>query len=499
EFPRERLKLLEVIGKGKFGQVWSAEVLNIIGTGQWELVAVKMCKETSTDVEKMDFLNEVALVSEIPKHLNVVNYLGCCTAIEPSLLIMEYITGGDLLRFLRKHRKFDLYADQPNVDTRSELILSAETAEVRHANTANWAKMAREMSFVNLSFQPDDLSMEVCLKHRITLQIIHRDLAARNVLVSDRGVCKITDFGLARSTDESDTYERTSKGALPIRWMSPEALTDGCYSSKSDVWAYGVLLWEIVTLGASPYPGLSARDVFRFVNSGSTMDRPDHCSSDLYKLMKECWAYKPQQRLDFVHVCCCLEELLEREEDYIMLDQFQSEHYTYIDPLQLDEKLMFKRHRVVGFVQLGSVRKCLYFTHTKLDWHSAARSCANIGARLYTARSERELLHEIDIPYASRHEDYWIGLNDIETEGNFQWGQDSEVTLINEVKEHPEAFYPWKQGQPDDLEEKDCVLKGRDGLWTVEQCNKQYRFICEEMAASELKQLREFRKSIIFF
>ncbi|GFN88416.1 fibroblast growth factor receptor 1 [Plakobranchus ocellatus] len=647
EFPRERIKLLNIVGEGKFGQVWSAQALNIIGTGQWELVAVKMCKESASDVDKLDFLNEVALVSKIPRHLNVVNYLGCCTVLEPCLLIMEYITGGDLLIFLRKKRKFQLYDDPPSMN--SENLPSSERAELRHTDTATWAKMAQQMNFINLSFEPDSFStqetvasleagdnkqsdfvsiknsdlaiqqegktqaknvkenisdsnisatitsqdsvsfhtaamLEVkgkvtsrdglgaialqnvvqtscnltlskedpatsnekyesvfdqqnktvksapqnnislrqtltdstksknkspeslnerdkngpfavrfynsheqvvdidkkkecsyqevesddivavknstvrkssdassgnsqtaflsstsggkkCFKrprrrgssfslrrktltsdtvsvtscspalgrklkntrnkqqfacelsesgqgdvsshtqsddnedhedmveddndedinsgklfafalqiargmrHLAENKIIHRDLAARNVLVTDKGVCKITDFGLARSMDDSDSYERNSKGALPIRWMSPEALTDGNHSSKSDVWAYGVLLWEIVTLGASPYPGLSARDVFRLVNSGRTMDRPDHCSAELYELMTECWSFLPVNRPDFAHVCCRLEELLEREEDYILLDQFQGDHYAYIDPDSLDEKL----------------------------------------------------------------------------------------------------------------------------------------------------------------
>ncbi|KAH9489965.1 Tyrosine kinase receptor Cad96Ca [Bulinus truncatus] len=173
----------------------------------------------------------------------------------------------------------------------------------------------------------------------VSNSIIHRDLAARNILVTDRGICKITDFGLARSIKGTDNYERISKGPLPVRWMAPEALVDRNHSSKSDVWAYGVVLWEIVTLGASPYPGLSALEVLKYVSTGKKMGRPNHCTNEIYEIMCSCWSFSADKRPSFEELCNKLEELLEKEEDYINLELFHSDHYSCLDPDVIGERL----------------------------------------------------------------------------------------------------------------------------------------------------------------
>ncbi|XP_059165438.1 tyrosine kinase receptor Cad96Ca-like [Physella acuta] len=175
--------------------------------------------------------------------------------------------------------------------------------------------------------------------HLAENKIVHRDLAARNVLVTDRCVCKITDFGLARCLGDTDHYDRSSKGPLPVRWLAPESLIDRTHSTKSDVWACGFLLWEIVTLGASPYPGLSAHDAFKFVSAGKKMEKPQHCSSDIYELMCSCWSFLPENRPTFDALYRRFETLLEKEKDYINLELFQSEQYACLDADILDEKL----------------------------------------------------------------------------------------------------------------------------------------------------------------
>ncbi|CAB1332567.1 unnamed protein product [Coregonus sp. 'balchen'] len=118
---------------------------------------------------------------------------------------------------------------------------------------------------------------------------IHRDLAARNVLVTEDNVMKIADFGLARDIHHIDYYKKTTNGRLPVKWMAPEALFDRIYTHQSDVWSFGVLLWEIFTLGGSPYPGVPVEELFKLLKEGHRMDRPAACTEELYMMMRDCW------------------------------------------------------------------------------------------------------------------------------------------------------------------------------------------------------------------
>lgn len=158
--------------------------------------------------------------------------------------------------------------------------------------------------------------------HLIIFQIIHRDLAARNILVTEDHTCKIADFGFARDVMSSHVYERKSEGRLPIRWMAPESLYDNIFSVKSDIWSYGVLIWEVVTLGSTPYPGISAADVMRRVRDGYRLEKPEHCRRELYNIMYYCWDKDAQERPNFSELVELLEQLLLTETDYIQLDRF---------------------------------------------------------------------------------------------------------------------------------------------------------------------------------
>ncbi|OWK07999.1 FGFR2, partial [Cervus elaphus hippelaphus] len=110
---------------------------------------------------------------------------------------------------------------------------------------------------------------------------IHRDLAARNVLVTENNVMKIADFGLARDINNIDYYKKTTNGRLPVKWMAPEALFDRVYTHQSDVWSFGVLMWEIFTLGGSPYPGIPVEELFKLLKEGHRMDKPANCTNEL--------------------------------------------------------------------------------------------------------------------------------------------------------------------------------------------------------------------------
>ncbi|KAG8453390.1 hypothetical protein GDO86_000137 [Hymenochirus boettgeri] len=139
---------------------------------------------------------------------------------------------------------------------------------------------------------------------------IHRDLAARNVLVTEDNVMKIADFGLARDIHNIDYYKKTTNGRLPVKWMAPEALFDRVYTHQSDVWSYGVLLWEIFTLGGSPYPGIPVEELFKLLKEGHRMDKPANCTHELYMIMRECWHVVPSQRPTFKQLVEDLDRIL---------------------------------------------------------------------------------------------------------------------------------------------------------------------------------------------
>lgn len=129
---------------------------------------------------------------------------------------------------------------------------------------------------------------------------------------------------------EVDAYESKTRGALPIRWMSPEALFDRSFSSKSDVWSFGIVIWEVITFGSTPYPGLSASDVAFKVRNGEVMDKPDHCSEEVYKLMKDCWAMSPEERPTFSDFKHQIQKLIDNQNGYLDFNQFYSHLYNNV-------------------------------------------------------------------------------------------------------------------------------------------------------------------------
>jgi len=136
------------------------------------------------------------------------------------------------------------------------------------------------------------------MEYLASKRCVHRDLAARNVLVSGDNVLKIADFGLARNI-QGEYYRKTTDGRLPIKWMAIESLLGQVYTSQSDVWSYGILLWEIMTLGGTPYPGIPAQELFKRLESGQRMEAPPNCPQQMYAIMIECWKEKPYERPNF--------------------------------------------------------------------------------------------------------------------------------------------------------------------------------------------------------
>lgn len=152
------------------------------------------------------------------------------------------------------------------------------------------------------------------------MQLVHRDLAARNVLVAKGKICKISDFGLTRDVYEDDAYRKRSKDRVPVKWMAPESLADQVYTSRSDVWAFGVLTWELITLGATPYPGIQPQNLYHLLKTGYRMERPENCSQEVYSIVQSCWADDPQLRPSFKSLAYQWEQLLGRNAKYLELD-----------------------------------------------------------------------------------------------------------------------------------------------------------------------------------
>lgn len=155
-------------------------------------------------------------------------------------------------------------------------------------------------------------------------KFVHRDLAGRNCMVADDLTVKIGDFGMTRDIYDTDYYRKGGKGLLPVRWMAPESLKDGIFTSQSDVWSFGVVLWEIVTLAQQPYQGLSNEQVLKFVLRGGTQDKPEKCPEHLFTIMSLCWNWNPKERPTFTHIIEMLYSNIEED----AAEQFQKvSHY----------------------------------------------------------------------------------------------------------------------------------------------------------------------------
>lgn len=211
---------------------------------------------------------------------HVVQLLGVVSQGQPTLVVMELMANGDLKSYLRSHRP-DTEAYDP-----SSIELPPTLKRI--------LQMAIEIA--------DGMAYLAAKK------FVHRDLAARNCMVADDLTVKIGDFGMTRDIYETDYYRKGTKGLLPVRWMAPESLKDGVFTSSSDAWSYGVVLWEMATLASQPYQGLSNDQVLRYVIDGGIMERPENCPDKLYHLMSLCWQHKPSARPSFLDLATMLLE-----------------------------------------------------------------------------------------------------------------------------------------------------------------------------------------------
>lgn len=267
EIDRNSVQLLKRLGSGQFGEVWE---------GLWNNttpVAVKTLKPGSMD--RNDFLREAQIMKNL-RHPKLIQLYAVCTLEDPIYIITELMRHGSLQEYLQN-------------DAGSKIHL---TEQVDMA-----AQVASGMAYLE------------------SQNYIHRDLAARNVLVGEHNIYKVADFGLARvfKVDNEDIYESKQEIKLPVKWTAPEAIRTNKFSIKSDVWSFGILLYEIITYGKMPYSGMTGAQVIQMLNQNYRLSQPPECPEQLYKIMTMCWKAEPKERPTFETLHWMLEDYFEMD------------------------------------------------------------------------------------------------------------------------------------------------------------------------------------------
>lgn len=346
EFPRSKIRLRNQVGAGAFGEVYIAEAVGITNfdpryklstkhqallskkrfsfssfqrgrsptstssisrndsvassrssrstkpllkdRSQTSVVAVKRLKEDATTVEYKDLISEMKILIHIGHQENIVNLLGACTkgTEQDTMVILEFCPNGNLLSFMKERRQMF---------------------------KPIWSKqhVGMEKEFTTFDLCVCAYQVAKGLDFLASRKCVHRDVAARNVLVGENHTMKVADFGLARDVYQDERYVKVSGGLLPVKWMAIEAIMDRVFTHHTDVWSYGVLLWELMTLGGSPYPGIHVKDLIDYLTSGNRMNQPQFCPNEIYKLMKDCWNEVPAKRPLFSDIVLRLARIIE--------------------------------------------------------------------------------------------------------------------------------------------------------------------------------------------
>ncbi|KAL7020135.1 hypothetical protein ACKWTF_011385 [Chironomus riparius] len=314
-FNRNKLRFKSLLGEGNFGQVWKAEIDDV--NGSTKIVAVKTERINNG---QSGLKSECEIMQKLGSHLNVVTLIAACVEQEPHLLIMEFAMRGRLLSLLRTARS---------------------VSNGLHHNTQN-RQPIMPLSPRRLTGFAHDIAKG--MEYIANKRIVHCDLAARNILLDHNGICKICDFGMSIDLDKMESRDKSNqmkiprvsthqkkfkfdmtsrvfdgiknyasrqtksncdiknRPAMPVRWMAPESLQYHIYSIETDVFAFGILLWEIVTLGITPYPTLSGREVIRGVLNGVRPEIPINCKQELSDVMTHCWHKSPSHRPSFFDI-----------------------------------------------------------------------------------------------------------------------------------------------------------------------------------------------------
>lgn len=279
EVLRENITFGDEIGAGTFGKVFEG----VLSPGNKRCAIKTMIEDASKEMEN-DFLREACLMKSLNSACFIVKLLGVVSRDSPPLVLMELMDFGDLKNYLRSTR-----VTQP-------------------LGNAMMIKMAVEIAD----------AMTFMESHKF----VHRDLAARNCMVGEDLTVKVGDFGMARDIYETDYYRKTDQELLPIRWMAPESLRDGEFTSLTDVWSYGVVLWEIASRAEQPYQGLSNDQVLNDVIAGATLTEPPRCPGPLAAVMVRCWKHNPLSRPNFMQIMLSLSYYHKHDDHFRRLAYF---------------------------------------------------------------------------------------------------------------------------------------------------------------------------------
>ncbi|XP_069345146.1 inactive tyrosine-protein kinase 7 isoform X3 [Eulemur rufifrons] len=267
-FPRASLQPITTLGKSEFGEVFLAKAQGLEEGVAETLVLVKSL-QSKDEQQQLDFRREFEMFGKL-NHANVVRLLGLCREAEPHYMVLEYVDLGDLKQFLRISKSKDEKLKSQPLSTKQKVALCTQVA----------------------------LGME----HLSNNRFVHKDLAARNCLVSAQRQVKVSALGLSKDVYNSEYYH-FRQAWVPLRWMSPEAILEGDFSTKSDVWAFGVLMWEVFTHGEMPHDGQADDEVLADLQAGKArLPQPEGCPSKLYRLMQRCWALSPKDRPSFSEI-----------------------------------------------------------------------------------------------------------------------------------------------------------------------------------------------------
>ncbi|XP_028858486.1 ephrin type-A receptor 7 isoform X3 [Denticeps clupeoides] len=262
------IKIERVIGAGEFGEVCSGR-LKLPGKRDVP-VAIKTLKVGYTEKQRRDFLCEASIMGQFD-HPNVVHLEGVVTRGKPVMIVIEYMENGSLDAFLRKH-------DGQFTVIQLVGMLRGIAAGMRYLS---------DMGYV------------------------HRDLAARNILVNSNLVCKVSDFGLSRVIDDDpEAVYTTTGGKIPVRWTATEAIQYRKFTSSSDVWSYGIVMWEVMSYGERPYWDMSNQDVIKAIEEGYRLPAPMDCPPGLHQLMLDCWQKDRADRPKFDQIVGILDKMI---------------------------------------------------------------------------------------------------------------------------------------------------------------------------------------------
>ncbi|XP_078658305.1 angiopoietin-1 receptor-like [Branchiostoma floridae x Branchiostoma belcheri] len=294
----------KLLGTGNFGEVRKGTV-NL--DGERVAAAIKVLKRGADEAARRDFQQEVDIMRHVGYHPNIINLLGTCDHQGQQYMALEMAGNGDLKKYLRSSRVLD-------------------TTSPAYANIRQTVCTVSTLSPIQLLRIACDVATG--MEHLSSKDVIHRDLAARNVLLTDSLIAKVADFGLSRG---EGIYEQTSKRAIPFRSTAIEALSSRIYTTQSDVWSFGILLWEIVTLGGTPYSGMKSRTLLRSLREGYRLPKPRNCDEDLYQMMLQCWQRRPEDRPTFSDLVEQLKGMMEDKSSYVNTENDEDFEYAVVD------------------------------------------------------------------------------------------------------------------------------------------------------------------------